>query len=46
MPLSADKIIVLDQGKIIEEGLHDELIGKTGGVYKKLWELQTEREIG
>ncbi len=43
--MRADKIIVLDQGKIIEEGLHDELIGKTGGVYKKLWELQTEREI-
>lgn len=43
--MRADKIIVLDQGKIIEEGLHEELISKSGGIYKKLWELQTEREI-
>ena len=43
--MRADKIIVLDDGKIIEEGLHDELISKTGGVYKMLWELQTNHEI-
>ena len=43
--MRADKIIVLDQGKIIEEGLHDDLISKTGGIYKKLWDLQTEHEI-
>lgn len=43
--MRADKIIVLDNGKIIEEGLHSELIGKTGGIYKKLWELQTDHEI-
>lgn len=43
--MRTDKIIVLDGGKIIEEGLHSELIGKTGGLYKKLWELQTDHEI-
>ena len=43
--MRADKIIVLDNGKIIEKGLHDELISKSGGIYKKLWELQTDHEI-
>ena len=37
-----DRIIVLDKGKIIEDGIHDELIAKEGGLYKKLWDLQAE----
>ncbi|HTB86068.1 MAG TPA: ABC transporter ATP-binding protein [Candidatus Sulfotelmatobacter sp.] len=37
--LHADMIVVLDQGKIIETGKHDELI-KRGGMYQKLYELQ------
>lgn len=36
----ADKIIVLDNGKIIEEGKHEELL-MIPGVYKKLFEMQT-----
>lgn len=35
----ADKIIVLDHGKIQEEGNHQELLRKDG-IYKKLYELQ------
>jgi ATP-binding cassette subfamily B multidrug efflux pump len=35
----ADKIIVLDHGKISEEGTHNELLRK-GGLYKKLYEAQ------
>lgn len=35
-----DRIIVLDKGKIIEEGKHEELISKNGQ-YAKLWNYQT-----
>lgn len=38
----ADRIIVLDKGKIVEEGTHNELIKNPKGHYKKLWELQVE----
>ncbi|MDW7693671.1 ABC transporter ATP-binding protein [Flammeovirgaceae bacterium SG7u.111] len=38
---NADEILVLDGGKIIERGLHSELILKDNGTYKKLTELQS-----
>ena len=37
---NADKIIVLDNGTIIEQGTHNELIANTNGLYKTLTELQ------
>jgi len=35
-----DRIIVLEKGKIIEDGTHKELANKKDGLYKKLWDLQ------
>ncbi len=37
--LHADLIVVLDQGRIVETGTHEEL-SRHGGVYQKLYELQ------
>ena len=37
--VDADRIIVLDQGAIVEQGTHQELVHK-GGRYAKLWQLQ------
>ena len=37
--INSDRIVVLDKGKIIEEGSHQELI-KKGGLYKYLYEMQ------
>jgi len=35
-----DRIIVVDGGRIIEDGDHNSLAQAEGGIYKKLWELQ------
>lgn len=37
---AADKIIVLDRGRIVEEGTHDEL-KQNGGIYQKIYETQS-----
>jgi ABC-type multidrug transport system fused ATPase/permease subunit len=37
---NADKIIVLENGTIIEQGTHNELLANTNGLYKALTELQ------
>ena len=36
----ADRIIVIDGGKKVEEGKHEELLAKTNGLYRTLSELQ------
>ncbi|HRZ99770.1 MAG TPA: ATP-binding cassette domain-containing protein, partial [Candidatus Paceibacterota bacterium] len=36
---NADLIVVMDQGRIVETGRHEELLDK-GGVYQRLYELQ------
>ncbi len=39
----ADNILVLDQGEIVEQGKHLELLAK-GGLYASLWERQREAD--
>ena len=40
----ADKIIVMDQGEIVETGNHKELLKRTDGYYRKLYEVQFKAE--
>jgi len=40
----ADRIIVLEKGKIVEQGSHEQLI-KNNGIYNYLWGLQSKQEI-
>jgi ATP-binding cassette subfamily B protein len=39
--LSADRILVMDQGRIVEEGTHSDLVAR-GGLYARLARLQFE----
>ena len=39
---NADKLIVLDGGRIAEAGTHDELMEHADGIYHKLVEMQTQ----
>ena len=35
-----DRLIVLDRGRVVEQGTHDELV-RAGGVYAGLWQRQS-----
>lgn len=37
---NVDKIFVLEKGRIVESGNHEELVKKEGGIYQKLYSLQ------
>ncbi|MFL6735234.1 MAG: ATP-binding cassette domain-containing protein, partial [Sphingomicrobium sp.] len=43
--VNADQIAVLDQGRVVERGTHDQLL-RLGGLYAELWERQAaERRL-
>jgi ATP-binding cassette subfamily B protein len=37
---AADRILFLDQGRVVEAGSHDELVARPGGAYRRFVELQ------
>jgi ATP-binding cassette subfamily B protein len=39
---NADRLFVMDKGRIVEEGTHAALLDKEEGVYRKLVDMQTE----
>jgi len=41
----ADEIIVLQHGRIVERGTHDELLRRPGGLYQRLSQLQTNAAL-
>jgi ATP-binding cassette subfamily B protein len=41
--MNADQIIILDKGKIVQKGTHDELLGQDG-TYRRIYDLQTRIE--
>ena len=36
---TCDRVLVMDKGEIVQEGIHKDLIN-TNGLYKKLWERE------
>ena len=36
----ADRIIVMDKGRIVETGSHEVLVGQPQGLYAHLWRMQ------
>ncbi|MCO6414257.1 MAG: ABC transporter ATP-binding protein/permease [Thiogranum sp.] len=41
--IDADQILVMEQGRIVERGRHQDLLSQHG-LYKRLWELQQQEE--
>ncbi|MCR5093700.1 MAG: ABC transporter ATP-binding protein/permease [Lachnospiraceae bacterium] len=41
--MQADRIIVLDKGRVAEEGTHDELLAM-GGIYRRIYDLQLAQD--
>jgi ATP-binding cassette, subfamily B, bacterial len=35
-----DRILVFDRGQVVEEGTHEELVRRAGGIYRRLFERQ------
>ena len=42
--VDADEIIVLEQGRVVERGSHEKLLGKHGA-YARLWQLQQREDM-
>ena len=43
--MTADQIVVMDHGRIVERGTHSELLA-SDGLYSQMWALQQSHESG
>lgn len=39
--MKADLILVLDKGQVVQHGTHEELVNQFGGMYRKVYDIQT-----
>ncbi|GAB4469169.1 MAG: ABC transporter ATP-binding protein [Armatimonadaceae bacterium] len=39
---NADRLVVMEKGRVVEMGTHEELMAKEGGVFRRLVDMQTE----
>ena len=42
---TADRILVMDKGQIVQTGTHTQLLNQSGGLYQTLWEQHKLEEI-
>ena len=40
--VNADLIVVMQQGRIVEQGSHTELLARTNGLYASMWQEYQE----
>lgn len=41
--VNADKIVVLEAGRVVEQGKHEKLLAKPNGIYARFYKAQTDR---
>jgi len=39
--MTANLILVLDKGRVIQMGTHEELVSQTDGMYRRIYDIQT-----
>ena len=39
--MHADLILVLDKGKVVQMGTHEELVAHVDGIYRQIYDIQT-----
>jgi ATP-binding cassette subfamily B protein len=42
--MNADLILVMDKGRIVQRGTHDELMEDVNGIYRRIYDMQARIE--